>query len=221
MAFDLSRLNVGRANFNCDAATFNSAVHLYTTPDLLSTIKSAGYFPSYLGQSAEAVKVGDILQVNSWFTGDQVQNELSFNFAIVTVSPLVIVQLDQLFYNTYTMSYSGAASGSLTVGFSRDPSGLVDMQIITTAAFNIAAPGTITCAFTVPNPYLPDPATYGPSGVTTAVATVNGANPLIMDININATTNAGIKFSRTPNISFPVSNLPVHNYAVPYLGKPI
>lgn len=221
MAFDISKLDVGRANFNCDATIFNSVIHTYTTPDLLSMVKSVGYFPDYLGQDNDAVKIGDILQVNSFSTGDAIQNELSFNFAIATVSPLVIVQLDQLLYNSYTMTYSGAATGFLTVGFSRDPSGLVNMQIITVTSFSITVAGFVTCAFTVPSVYLPDPTTYGASGVTNAVTTMNGANPLVIDININSTANAGIKFSRTPNVALPVSSLPIHNYSVSYLGQPI
>ena len=225
MAFNKYALKIGRGNFNCDASSFNSAIHNYTTPDVFSVIKSAGYFPDYLGYDEASVKIGDILQVNSFSTGNAIQNELSFNFAILGVSPIKLVQLDQLLYNSYTVPYSGAASGVLTIAFSRDFSGIVNMQIITTGSFNVTIGSIITCTLTVPSVYLPDPTTYGGSGVTKIVPTVNTSTLALIniDININANANAGVVFRQSPGLPFANTpyNLAVRNYYVPYVGAPI
>ena len=65
MAFDLTLLNIGRGRFSNYACPPNSAIHNYTSNDDIVLMLSSGYFPSYLGYSADEVKVGDLLILNS------------------------------------------------------------------------------------------------------------------------------------------------------------
>lgn len=225
MAFDSVNLTVSRGRFNCHTGCLKPAVHTYYSNDSMGLITSQDYFPPYFGLGSDSyIKVGDSLQINSFNI-----EEVSFIYIISSVSPVTLVLLDQLEYNTYTASYSWAAVGTLNFALSRNPSGIVTFKLLSTLQF-VTGPseGRLIIDFTFPEEYTPSRSFYddetGFVGVTQSVL-IDPPPERQFATNIQIAPYAStpiFHFSRMPLANWRVGwTIITRNFSLQYYGNPL
>lgn len=226
MAFNASSLKLGRGFFNCKTPSPTPTLHNYSSSDAVTAISSAGYFPAYFGlDEANLVQAGDTLQVNSFNNDNNILNDFSFNYIIASVNPVSLILLDQLFYSRYNaVPFTGGATGTATFGFTREASGIVNLQILAFSSSAVSPPGgKINFTFSVPTYYQPDPTIYtniaGFLGVTSAA---NGQFANYPPIVLNVIVSTTITIALMPNSNLP-SNAAIvlSNATFQYYGKPV
>ena len=221
MPFESSGLTISRASYNAYCPGKTKCCHFYTSSDVLSEVSSSGYFPDYFGEEKNAIKTGDTIKISCWGESNLVQTELSFFYSVDSVAPVSLTQLDQLYTaNYFNVPYSGAATGTLSLSFSRDPSKQISLYVIgTNDYFHVSSSNIINMSFSIPAEFLPDPIYY-PSGfvgtMTSTDVNITGI-PLVL-INMALIGNS-ISFLQAPNVNFvPNQLLPIQNQFVMYQG---